>query len=152
MKPSQTARVLRYIAQAIDDSKRPDRVLVAQELRKVLAGIVHTNTPNGYLISDDEPLGLCVGFEPTADQLEVLNAEAMACVVISDDKKPSSLAYHDFNADDVGNAIIISSAALNDPNPAFLDSDENKVVVDFDLEIWRTPEELAAHIDDFLHG
>lgn len=39
MKPSQTAAHLRRIAQAIDNSKQPDRALVAQALRQIIAEI-----------------------------------------------------------------------------------------------------------------
>ena len=39
MKPSQLASQLRRIAAAIDNSKKPDRTLVARDLKKVLAGL-----------------------------------------------------------------------------------------------------------------
>jgi hypothetical protein len=43
MKPSQLASQLRRIASAIDNSKQPDRTLVARDLKKVLAGISHSS-------------------------------------------------------------------------------------------------------------
>jgi hypothetical protein len=39
MKPSQLASQLRRIASAIDNSKKPDRTLVAKELKSVLAAV-----------------------------------------------------------------------------------------------------------------
>jgi hypothetical protein len=121
-----------------------------------IAKRIANNSNKGYLISDDEPLGLCVGFAPTADQLNSLSADVVECSIISDDGMPNSLAYYDFNnntGDEYNHGdVIISSASLKDTNPAFLGADENKVVIDFDLEIWRSPAELEAHIDDFLHG
>jgi len=39
MKPSQVASYLRRIASAIEKSRKPDRLLVARDLRKLIAGI-----------------------------------------------------------------------------------------------------------------
>lgn len=39
MKPSELANSLRRIASAIDNSKSPDRTLVARDLKRILAGI-----------------------------------------------------------------------------------------------------------------
>jgi hypothetical protein len=39
MKPSQTAQSLRRIASKIQNSKNPDRILVARDLKKLLAAV-----------------------------------------------------------------------------------------------------------------
>ena len=39
MKPSQLSATLRHIAAKIDNSKRPDRTLVARELKRVVAAV-----------------------------------------------------------------------------------------------------------------
>jgi len=49
MKPSQLASQLRRIASKIDNSKQPDRSLVAQDLKKVLA----TVSANGMTFDKD---------------------------------------------------------------------------------------------------
>ena len=46
MKPSQLAAKLRQIATTIDNSKQPDRTLVARDLKKVLAAV---NAPDAAL-------------------------------------------------------------------------------------------------------
>ena len=51
MKPSQLASQLRRIASAIDNSKSPDRTLVARDLKKVLQSI------NGRIAGDYFPNG-----------------------------------------------------------------------------------------------
>jgi len=61
MKPSQLASQLRRIAAAIDNSKQPDRVLVARDLKKVLAVL----QPNHGLSIEDPKY-----WEEVADQLE----------------------------------------------------------------------------------
>jgi len=44
MKPSQTAGKLRQIATAIENSKRPDRNLVAEDLKKIIASLTEPDT------------------------------------------------------------------------------------------------------------
>jgi hypothetical protein len=44
MKPSQLASQLRRIASKIDNSKSPDRTLVARDLKKILAGLTVSST------------------------------------------------------------------------------------------------------------
>lgn len=50
MKPSELATALRRIATRIDNSKRPDRGLVARDLKRVLAAVAapENNTYSGY--------------------------------------------------------------------------------------------------------
>jgi hypothetical protein len=50
MKPSQLASQLRRIASAIDNSKQPDRTLVARDLKKVLASVSKTAGSGSIII------------------------------------------------------------------------------------------------------
>ncbi len=45
MKPSETAETLRKIAAAIDNSKNPDRRMVAADLKRVLAAVEEEPAP-----------------------------------------------------------------------------------------------------------
>jgi hypothetical protein len=44
MKPFQTVGKLRQIAAAIENSKRPDRNLVAEDLKKIIANLTEPDT------------------------------------------------------------------------------------------------------------
>jgi len=54
MKPSQLASQLRRIAAAIDNSKKPDRTLVARDLKKVLAAVTKKATGGTFSPRPDD--------------------------------------------------------------------------------------------------
>ena len=49
MKPSQTAQILRRIAAAIENSRTPDRAMVAADLKKVLRRMLPAHTASGTM-------------------------------------------------------------------------------------------------------
>jgi hypothetical protein len=54
MKPAQVAEYLRHTATKIDNSKNPDRSLVAAELRRILAAMVVNLTEVTEIPQDEE--------------------------------------------------------------------------------------------------
>jgi hypothetical protein len=58
MTPSQTSQALRHIAANIQNSKSPDRKLVAKDLRSLLAAFLDPQDPNyPYEASKEDPYG-----------------------------------------------------------------------------------------------
>ena len=62
MKPSQLASQLRRIAAAIDNSKNPDRTLVAKDLKKVLAAVSSGTGALRAIIENEEIVGIEADF------------------------------------------------------------------------------------------
>lgn len=71
MTPSRLAVILRQIAAKIDNSKKPSRDLVVQELKQILAAIKAPKaSKKAYRIITDEPVAIAVGFIPKGTEFE----------------------------------------------------------------------------------
>jgi hypothetical protein len=148
MKPSQTAQALRHIASKIENSKNPDKSLVAKDIQKVLAALDRSTESTATEIQFGDITGICIGFKPTKSQLDQLepiigSATLRELQLVSDDMSNDGEVFLDFSTDPGGNAIIVSNS---------FHGSEDKPLMGPDTEIWRTSSEFDAYINDWLHG
>lgn len=82
MTPSHVAAKLRAIASKIDQSKNPDRKLVARDIKHILSALAGSKVQR---IITDEPQGIAVGFHLSDDELGQLGATVDEWDLVSDD-------------------------------------------------------------------
>jgi len=68
MKPSDLSKTLRQIAAKIDASKRPDRILVSRDLKRILAAMTRTATDQSEILTQDTVVSFYV--DPDSDLAE----------------------------------------------------------------------------------
>jgi hypothetical protein len=133
MKPYQAARSLRHIASKIQNSKNPDRKLVAKDLKCVLAALGQQII---YRVITDEPQGICVGFKPSDAALAQVNAEIDEWTLVGDDGSDGIPFLVDpLNA----NGVAISNISIVEG------IQKGWSPLGMDMSVWRSEQEM---IDD----
>jgi hypothetical protein len=85
-----------------------------------------------YRVITDEPVGICVGFAPSKEALEKVNAEVDEWPLASDDGSNGTPFLTGS-----GNDVAILDVEIDDPNVP-----EEYSPLGMDLAVWRSEEEM----------